>query len=347
MLPKVSDPGEWLHPLTISAVAEHLLANMHFDLPRAALELDVLRALDDSDLIEFEWGDNVETSCEMLGTYSRRPPRIRVARQQRTARARFTAAHEFGHHLQQQDEDWAMELADLRRAHATMMRHVEEAVSNQVAVLLLMPDHVVEAAWSGTLTPTFVRALTRDGQVSRQAAIMRASRWARAEDPNTALIVANPATGLVLSSESPETSTLARPPRGSIQPDFRALAEGPEGRRGATEGFVYSTSTARSDIMYDWGWDVSGTHLLIVARPTYRFGDAQWDRDELECLSAACTSAFSREQATLCGTCARHKCPDCGACGCEKRWGTTCEKCGFEMSVRESQRGTAHEECPF
>lgn len=347
MLPEVRSPGEWLHPTTVAAVAEHLLANMQFDLPRAALESDLIRALAESDMIEFEWSATVETACELLGTYTRRPPRIRVARRQRTARANFTAAHEFGHHLQQQDEDWAMELADLRRAQTAMTRHVEEAVSNHVAVLLLMPDHVVRAAWTGTLTPAFVRALTRDGHVSRQAATIRASRWARTDDPNAVLIVADPTTGLVLSSESADSSSLARPPKGSIQPDFRTLTAGAEGSRGATEGFVYSTSTSRSDITYDWGWDADGTHLLIVARPTYRFGDAQWDRDDVECVSAHCESSFARQDAILCGTCLLHKCPDCGTCGCEKRRGTTCVDCGFELSLREAQLGDKHEECPF
>ncbi|MFJ2543056.1 ImmA/IrrE family metallo-endopeptidase [Microbacterium sp. NPDC087589] len=347
MLPDVASPGEWLHPKVVAAVAEHLLANMQFDQPRSALESDITRALQDSDLIEFEWSTEVDTVCELLGTYTRRPARIRVARRQRTARANFTAAHEFGHHLQQQDEDWAMELADLRRAHGSLMRHVEEAVSNHVAVLLLMPDHVVETAWTGTLTPAFVRALTRDGLVSRQAASMRASRWARADDPNAVLVVADPTTGLVLSSESADASTLARPPKGSVQSDFRALTAGAQGTRAATDGFVYSTNTSRSDIAYDWGWDADGTHIFVVARPTYRFGDALWSRDELECASASCESTFAREGAVLCRTCMLHRCPDCGSCGCEKRRGATCENCGFEMSVRESQLGSAHEECPF
>lgn len=337
-----------MHPDNIVAVAEHLLSSMQFDQPREALESDITRALMESDILDFEWSSQVDTTCELHGTYSSPPARIRVSRQQPTARANFTAAHEFGHHLQRHDAEWAMDvLAEYRRSDSTLMRHVEEAVSNRVAVALLMPDRIVEQEWTGQLTPAFIRALTRGGQVSRQAATIRASSWAQDSDPNAVTIVADPVTGVVLSSESSETSTLVRPPKNSVQPDFRTLTTAAEGHRGATEGFIYSTNSARSDITYDWGWDANGTHLLIVARPTYRFGTAQWDRDDIECVSATCDSAFSRNEAILCQTCMSHVCPDCGACGCEKRHGTTCVKCGMEMSVRESQLGQTHEECPF
>lgn len=348
MIPDVGSVGEWLHPDIVNAVAEHLLANMRFDQPRTALEADVTRALTDSDLIEFEWSSSVETTCELHGMYSSPPPRIRVSRQQGTARANFTAAHEFGHHLQKHDADWSMDvLAGLRRTHNALSRHVEEAVSNRVAVLLLMPESVVEREWTGTLTPTFVRALTRRGLVSRQAASIRASAWAQTSDPHAVIVVADPVTGVVLSSESGANSKLARPPKGSIQPDFLVLTTSAEGRREATEGFVYSTNRSRADITYDWAWDAEGRYVFIVARPTYEFGTPQWGLDEIECASASCDSSFSRDAAVLCPTCRTHMCPDCGSCNCERRRGTTCTACGMEMSVREAQLGSEHEECPF
>lgn len=264
------------------------------------------------------------------------------------ARANFTAAHEFGHHLQQSDSEWALDvLAGLRHDHNTLSRHVEEAVSNRVAVTLLMPAAVVEEAWTGELTPTFVRALTRGGLVSRQAATLRASSFAAPEDPNAVIVVADPATGAVLSSVSSDTSTLARPAKGSVQSDFRALTSGSEGRRGAATGFEYVTGSARSDITYDWGWDAHHTYVFIVARPTYRFGNAQWDRDAVECSSVTCDSTFSHHTATRCGACMLPICPDCGACGCEKQRGTVCMNCFTEMSLSESQRGTVHDECPI
>lgn len=348
MLPDVASAGEWLHPQTLAVVAEHLLDEATFDLPRVELEADIIRALNDSDLIEFEWGTTEGTACELLGTYTRKPARIRVSRNQNQARANFTAAHEFGHHLQQSDPAWALDvLADLRHSQSTLASHIEEAVSNQVAARLLLPQPTVVSEWGGTLTPAFVRALTRGGHVSRQAASIRASHHARTEDPNAVIIVADPVTGIVVSSVANENSTLARPAKGSVQPDFRNLVAGAEGLRGATEGFVYTTGTARSDITYNWGWDANGTHIFIIARPTYRFGTAQWDRDDIECVSASCDSSFSREDAVLCRTCFVHKCPACGSCGCEKRRGTTCTQCGMEMSLLEAQRGTVHEECPF
>lgn len=348
MLPDVSSPGEWLHPTTVTAVAKHLLANMRFDQPLATLEADITAALTRSDLVELEWVSTVETACELHGTYSSPPPRIRLSRQQGAARANFTAAHEFGHHLQRHDDEWAMDvLAELRRAHTTLSRHVEEAVSDRVAVLLLMPDHIVEQAWTGELTPAFVRSLTRDGLVSRQAAAMRASAWAQESDPDAVIVIADPATGAVLFSKASENSRLVPPPTWTVQPDFRALTVGPEGRRGATEGFLYSTNRSRADIAYDWCWDADGRYLFVIARPTYRFGTPQWDVDVVECGSLSCGSTFSRTDAVFCRMCLAHKCPDCGTCNCESRRGTTCSRCGMEMSLRESQRGTAHEECPF
>ncbi|MFJ4036906.1 ImmA/IrrE family metallo-endopeptidase [Microbacterium sp. NPDC090007] len=321
---------------------------MTFDQPRAAVEADITRALTDSSDLEFEWGAPEGTVCELHGTYQRRPARIRVSREQGTARANFTAAHEFGHHLQYSDPEWALDvLAPSRRDHPTVSQHVEEAVSNRVAVKVLMPDHVVESAWCGRLTPGFILALTQGGKVSRQAASMRASAYAAVEDPHAVVIVADPISGVVFSSVSDEHSALARPPKGSVQPDLRTLTSRQQQSVGATEGLVYGTGSARSDVTYDWGWDAPGVNIFVVARPTYRFGSAQWDRDMVSCVSATCDSAFARADATFCDRCGEYICPDCGACGCEKKHGKLCLHCFTEMSLAEAQRGSRHSVCPI
>lgn len=347
MLPDVVDPAEWRRPENLDAVAAHLLANMTFDVPLSDLRDDVVRALEASDLIEFEWGTSLATTCELHGTYSRRPPRIRVARGQSTARANFTAAHEFGHHLQQENAEWALDVfVELRRAQPVLAAVVGELVSNHVAVQLLMPQDVLASAWSGRLTPDFVRELTRDGRVSRQAAAIRAVNHA-ADERDVVVIVADPLDGRVLSSSASALSQLYPPPTNSFQSDLRTFGDGATGLRQASEGFQYSTGRTRADITYDWGWDHAGQYMFVVARPTYRFGTPQWDGDDVECVSENCEHVFSRSAAGVCPNCRLPICPACNACGgCEKKHGALCMNCFTLMSLSESQRGPVHDECP-
>lgn len=345
MLPSVDAPDAWRSDDFTVLVAQHLLDGMSLDVSRSELEEDLVGALASSDDIIFEWTASVSGTCELLGTYSPFPPRIRVSRRLGVGRANFTAAHEIGHHLQEHDEEWGLGvLAELRRKHAFIAQDVEERVSNQVAVRLLMPDALVASEWRGELTPEFVRALTRDGRVSREAASMRAVAHAA---PEAAVVVIVRPDGQVTSAVAADASKLAPPPRGTLQPDFAKLVELEPGRHRAAEGFIYSSGVSRADLSFEWAWDHNGTHLIVVAQPEYRFGDANWGGDELECLSASCGSSFSRSDAALCSTCRQPICPDCSACACEKREGKLCENCFTVMSIAESVRGDVHEVCPF
>jgi hypothetical protein len=345
VLPSVDDADAWRLDENTALVAEHLLEDMDLGVPRADIEDDIIRALIDSPKIEFEWSATIATDCELLGTYSAIPPRIRVSRRLRTGRANFTAAHEVGHHLQAHNAEWALGvLAKLRRDHPFIARDVEERVSNEVAVRLLMPDALVASEWGGVLTPQFVLALTRYGRVSREAASMRAVK--HAASAAAVVVIARP-DGLVTSARGSDASRLAPPPRRTIQPDLAALTESEPGRRGAAEGFIYSTGVSRADLNYDWCWDHDGTHLIVVADVNYQFGDAQWGGDEVECVGLSCGSSYSRSLAAICATCKNPVCPDCAACVCDKREGKLCSNCFTIMSIAESARGDAHDVCPF
>lgn len=345
MLPSIDAPDAWRSDENTASVAQHLLDGMNLDVSRSDLEEDIVGALTSSADIAFEWSASVSSACELLGTYSPFPPRIRVSRRLGVGRANFTAAHELGHHLQEHDEHWGLGvLAELRRTHAFIAQDVEERVSNQVAVRLLMPDALVASEWDGALTPEFVRALTRDGRVSREAASMRAVAHANSE---SAVVVIVRPDGHVTSAVAADASKLAPPPRRTLQPDFVKLAELEPGRHRAVEGFIYSSGVSRADLSYEWAWDHTGTHLIVVAQPEYRFGDANWGGDEMECLSASCGSSFSRSDAAVCLTCRQHICPDCSACACEKPEGKLCDNCFTVMSIAESSRGDVHEVCPF
>lgn len=345
MLPSIETPEAWRSEEKTALVAQHLLSGLNLDVSRSDLEDDIVGALTSSSDIIFEWTASVNSTCELLGTYSPFPPRIRVSRRLGVGRANFTAAHEVGHHLQAYDAEWGLGvLAELRRTHAFIAQDVEERVSNQVATRLLMPDAFVASEWTGSLTPDFVRALTRDGRVSREAASMRAVAYAGSE--SAVVVIARP-DGQVTSARASDASKLAPPPRRTLQPDFAKLAEAEPGHHRAVEGFIYATGVSRSDLTYDWVWDHNGTHLIVVAVPEYRFGDANWGGDEMECLSANCGSSFSRSDAELCLTCRQPICPDCSACACEKAVGKLCDNCFTIMSIAESDRGDVHEVCPF
>lgn len=347
MLPKIDHPDEYRTDLISGLVAEHLLSRMNLDVTRSDLSHDIIGALSHSKEIAFEWGRHVTGTCDLHGTYTDTPPRIRVSRNLGAARARFTAAHELGHHLQVNDTEWALDvLAPLRLDTAFVAGDVEERVSNQVATRLLMPDDLLNAAWSGRLDPAFVRALTRDGYVSRQAASMRAMEHAATTDPRAIIVVAR-ADGVITSARAGDGDRLAPPPVRSVQTDFADLASKPPGHVRATDGLFYASGRSRSDISYEWDWDHNGTHMFVIVRPEYEYGDANWDGDEVECLGDSCGSSFSRSVASLCTQCVKPVCPDCGACGCAKREGKLCSECYTVMSLAESQRGDVHEVCPF
>lgn len=345
MLPSVDDADAWRLDENTARVAVHLLEDMDLGVPRADIEDDVIHALVASSEIDFEWSATVASACELLGTYSATPPRIRIARHLGMGRANFTAAHEIGHHLQAHNTDWALGvLAKLRRERPFVARDVEERVSNEVAVRLLMPDALVASEWGGALTPHFVLALTRHGRVSREAASMRAVTYAAST--SAVVVIARP-NGLVTSARGSDAARLAPPPRRTIQPDFAALANSEPGRRGAEEGFIYSTGVSRADLNYDWCWDHDGSHLIVVADLNYQFGDAQWGGDEVECVGVSCGSSYSRSLAAICASCNNPICPDCAACACDKREGRMCSNCFTLMSIAESTRGDTHDVCPF
>lgn len=346
VLPEVSTPEEWRSPSAVEAVARHLIETMTLDVSLSDLEDDIVQALKESEHIVFEWAASVNSDCELFGTYVATPPRIRVARKQHTARANFTAAHELGHHLQVHDIDWAADvLADLRADKPWLAKQVEEAVSDQVASLLLLPDDFVQLHWRGSLTPGFVRALTRNGGVSRSAATIRALGFSRQHESKVVIVVSD-REGIVVFAAATDGGMLAPPARGSHQPDLERIARVGEGHHRARGGIHYSSGTTRSDVKYESEWDVDGSHLITIIRPEYPFGTPNWGSDVAQCQSEACGEVFSRSEATRCELCNRHKCPSCSSCGCVRREGKTCINCFFVMSLAESERGDAHEVCP-
>lgn len=346
MLPSIEDPQRWRQDEQTILVAEHLLGGMNLDISRSDIENDIVEALSSSSEIGFEWASSVTGSCELHGTYSARPPRIRVSRRSGTARANFTAAHELGHHLQEHDDEWVWDvLADLRRNHPFIAQDVEERVSNQIAVRLLMPDVFVASHWRGRLTPEFVCSLTRDGRVSREAASLRAMGFAGAQGGGTAVIAVARTDGAVTSATASDGSRLAPPQRWTVQPDFAALAEREPGRHRAIQGILYASGVSRADLTYDWAWGDDGAHLFVIVRPEYQFGDANWGGDDVECLGASCASVFSHSVAERCMKCTSPICPDCATCNCEKAQGAVCSECFLAMSIAESQRGAKHGDC--
>jgi Zn-dependent peptidase ImmA (M78 family) len=58
-------------------------------------------------------------------------------------RKRFTCAHELGHYVKRQDEDW-LEHVDYRDEAASLGVDSDEKFANGFAASLLMPEHLVE-----------------------------------------------------------------------------------------------------------------------------------------------------------------------------------------------------------
>nr|WP_281369847.1 ImmA/IrrE family metallo-endopeptidase [Leifsonia psychrotolerans] len=305
-------------------------------------------ALEDCAHIALRYSATVNSNCELAGYYHDSPPTITLHRSAVDGRDNFTVLHEYGHHLQQHDDEWAMGvLAELPNFEARLL---EERVSDTFASAVLFPDKAIEHLLGSTLTAKFVAELYNGSAASRAAACMKAIEVA---PPSTeAMVVQLDERGQVLFARS-NSDNLFVAPFGSFQEDFSRLFQIASERGGhshgtAESGLRYSTGNSRNDLNIDMALDYSGTVGFAVVTPTYRFGTASWMPEERECSSNRCGEVFLwTAEIGVCLTCGVAKCPVCYECACERLAVAQCKECFMELSVAESSGGrVAHEECP-
>jgi len=349
-LPTLTDPVTWRSPGNLGVAVRHLIDSLdsHHDLALTDLTLDPIEAITNCAHIDLRWVNSTGTGCALYGFYRSSPPTIGLHRSRTAARDNFTVLHELGHHVQQNDEAWALDvLAALSPFEA---RVLEEAVSDRFAATILIPDDRVAHLTGGSVTAAAIRDLHEDGSASRQATCTRVVQLG---DPSSSLaIVLTDIQGRVEFGRSTNDS-LVPPPSGSVQPDIQrlikvALETDFKASGIAQEGLVYGTGSSRTDLRLDLALSSDGVNVFTVITPIYEYGDQDWGTSEAECSNEACGEHFFTVDAVLCASCRERKCPACRSCACEAPRATVCRKCFTELSVEEQAQGLAeHVECPF
>lgn len=301
-----------------------------------ALGADPLAVLDGFDGLVIEVGDPMGERCAGGGYYRPAPPTIYLHPAIRR-RDNFTLLHEFGHHLQRRHPDWNFALMALHRREAV---RVEEEVSNQVAVQILMP-------WKGEkldardVHPADVMAgLYATTSASRSAVVQRVRKLL----PDSAkwILVAADVNGRVQHAVS--TYTDFQPAKESLQPGFAALAgEAQAGRvrRPFSEGLRYRNGSELHEMNAEAVIDHEGRYVFIALTPTARFGSGKQEWPVFECSSLSCERTFRANMVNRhCKSCEGPVCPHCGRCACEIAAARrVCSECHLEWTAGEIAAG--------
>jgi len=330
------------------AQAGRMLAVLDRDQPRLHERLledatAAIRSLDGVEVVLVnEDGDD---GCSVAGGYRHdlTPPRIVVTRSASRPRRLFTALHEYGHHLQQNDDDLSGALLD--SAHGD---ELEEAACDLFASRILLPDGLVdEHIPARGPTADSVRALYGTGRASRAACCVRAAeRLAGA-----GAVVLLRADGTVDFAVS---RGLLPPARGSDQSStaiVKAATGAPDATvdRAATQ-IRYSTGGLSEELYGQAAW-IDGYIVAILAESSPgwlqfappRPGTAKYARSAAPPAwgygtCSTCQDTFSMsESAGPCETCGEPRC-DKGHCGCTSARERLCPGCSLVLSRSQFDR---------
>ncbi len=342
-LPTTNSPDEWRTAAAIDAVVEYFVAQVNetdsFLVQLGQNPVSAIERLTDVTIVLTEWNLG---GCSVLGRYDPSPPTITLSRSQ-GERDAFTVVHEFCHHLQAHDADWQ---DVLWRINNPLLLWIEEDVCNTFASIVLIPDSIARLPLSaGGLTEAYAAT-----KASRQAIAIRAIKAAPQTEPTFVLIC--DVSGQVQFGCATDSSALAHPPRGSLQPDCADLiAEALESNAPATglasHGITYTSGVTRHDITLDVSLDHTSRYAFVVGRREHRFVEPDWGRREVVCPSEACSETFEVTAAvTSCNRCHAPRCPLCGTCECEPQQ-ATCSNCWLTLSTADLAAGRVqHIECP-
>lgn len=123
--------------------------------------------------------EKVATStCSVEGLYREGDGLIEVLPAMSRRRTKFTALHEFGHHLARRSVDTARALAAAHRISPQHSRKLEERIADAFAAELLVPDATVMELLEGRApTAEDVRDLFELTEGSREACCVRIAQW--------------------------------------------------------------------------------------------------------------------------------------------------------------------------
>ncbi|WP_353961947.1 ImmA/IrrE family metallo-endopeptidase [Mycolicibacterium hippocampi] len=259
------------------------------------------------------------SDCSIAAAYLRHyvPPRIALGRAMSRGRQLFSVAHEFGHHLLDQDPVLADHLFD----EADGGVRLEEDICDAFAAMLLVSDQATDLALgSEGLTSRAVIHLFNSTNASREAAAVAMAqriqsegyvpilRHERGEDGDVDLVAqfcARSGAALPITRMAVQDASLLRQAsragraRGYARLRFPSGAYTDEYHADVTRDGEYLFAVLVADLP-PWGG-------LSVRSSTPGGYDSAWCEH--------CSVEF-RPASSTCTGCGDHQCPQCRRCGC-------------------------------
>lgn len=309
------------------------------------LEHDALAELASWPEITIEWMPDVDAGegCSVAGSYNVdvSPPALCIARSASPGRRQFTALHELGHHIQQNDFELGAAVV-----MSTDPVGLEEGACNLFAASTLLPADIVDR-YIGARGPTAaeVADLYVGSQASRAACCVRAAE--RLRSPGVVMLLDHDG---VVSFAQP-TGGFIPPARRSDQSGTPLVSAALRGGRARTDTFVRYRTGGRSETVYGdcvaadgWLIAVLATDRVpwlsfSVSRPgTSSGGTATWWTCE------TCGEQFA--VIDRCLACGQPKCPSAGHCGCGPAREQICPACFTMKHASQFEKGsTVCREC--
>ena len=268
--------------------------------------------------------------CPLHGTYFAGTRSMTVAKTASRGRVRFSALHELGHHL--------IDVAGMRLDLEDFEEpgQVEEAVCDEFAAAILLPDEMVDEHIPETgPTAADVIALWEASHASRAAACVAASR--RLLSPGYVMLCNLGATALFTAAHRTRFGVRADTPQGPDSIPAKAARNGSTYRG---EGVLTFPSGSQSPTVQGDA-AVSGDYVFCVFITT----KAPWKKLNLIAEKKAkrapkpcprCEEPFVHWDNMICKRCGEHRCPHCGDCGCPNvaPEEATCQNCFLTKSAR-------------
>lgn len=279
-----------------------------------------------------------DRSCSVAGVYiGEQVPAVLGIAQASPARMRFTALHELGHHIQQNDD----ELAEALAGRGDLGHALEEEACDLFAAQILLPPEAVDAALGrGTPSATDLVRLWGAHHASRAAVCVAGVR--KLETDGHIVLLDDAGTVAFAASKG-----LPRLARGSDQSRTEALQTLLQMRGQLAQGktrFRYRDDIRGEELWFQAAPAGEGFWILVAAPER-----VPWERLSLPSLNCGpigkwwtCALCDHNWQSFVpkCERCGAPECPECLRCECRLTTNLrTCSECFIQRPLHEFPNG--------